>query len=51
MFVLHCAKILKDKIGVNNTVRVSLYFYNTKDDIDRLVKLLSNKEKIVEEMI
>lgn len=47
----HCAKILKDKIGVNNTVRVSLYFYNTKDDIDRLVKLLSNKEKIVEEMI
>lgn len=38
----HCAKILKDEIGVKNTCRASLYFYNTKDDIDKLVGALSN---------
>ena len=47
----HCAKILKDKIGVKNTVRVSLYFYNTKEEIDKLVSLLSDREKILKEMI
>ena len=47
----HCAKILKDKIGVRNTVRVSLYFYNTKEEIDKLVSLLSDREKILKEMI
>ena len=29
----HCAKILKKAIGVKNTIRVSLYFYNTKEEI------------------
>ena len=33
----HCAKILKEEIGVSNTCRISLYFYNTKEDIDKLV--------------
>ena len=47
----HCAKILKQETGVQNSLRVSLYFYNTEQDIDNLVELLSNKEKIVEEMI
>ena len=47
----HCAKILKHSTGVKNTVRVSLYFYNTKEEIDSLVELLSNKEKIIKEMI
>ena len=47
----HCAKILKNAIGVKNTVRVSLYFYNTKEEIDKLVELLSDKNKIVNEMI
>lgn len=47
----HCAKILKHSIGVKNTVRVSLYFYNTKEEIDTLVELLTNKEKIMKEMI
>ena len=47
----HCAKILKHSIGVKNTVRVSLYFYNTKEEIDSLVELLSNKDKIIKEMI
>ena len=47
----HCAKILKDEVGVKNTCRVSLYLYNTKEEIDRLVELLSDKNKIMEEMI
>lgn len=47
----HCAKILKNAIGVKNTVRISLYFYNTKEEIDSLVELLSNKDKIMKEMI
>ncbi len=38
----HCAKMVKDIIDVNNTVRVSLYFYNTKKDIDLLVDALKN---------
>ncbi len=38
----HCAKMVHDIIDVNNTVRVSLYFYNTKKDIDLLVEALEN---------
>ena len=33
----HCAKILKDSIGSKNTCRISLYFYNTKEEIDKLL--------------
>lgn len=47
----HCAKILKDEVGVKNTVRVSLYFYNTKEEIDRIVDLLKDKNKILNEML
>lgn len=47
----HCAKNLKQETGVQNSLRVSLYFYNTESDIDNLVELLSNKEKITEEML
>ncbi|HOB26285.1 MAG TPA: cysteine desulfurase, partial [Bacilli bacterium] len=42
----HCAKLLKNEVGVTNTVRVSLYFYNTKEEIDKLAELLSDPEKI-----
>lgn len=47
----HCAKILKKSVGVRNTVRVSLYFYNTKEEIDTLINLLSDRDKIMKEMI
>ena len=47
----HCAKILKKAVGVKNTVRVSLYFYNTREEIDTLVELLSDRDKIMKEMI
>ena len=38
--------MLKDEIGVKNTVRVSMYLYNTKEDIDRLVEVLKRSEDI-----
>ncbi len=47
----HCAKILKNEIGVTNTVRISLYFYNTFDEIDNLIELLSDKNKILKGML
>lgn len=47
----HCAKILKKEVGVINTLRVSLYFYNTCEEIDMLVELLSDKDKILKEML
>ena len=40
----HCAKILKDEIKVTNTCRVSIYLYNTKDDVDALIKALDNED-------
>lgn len=46
----HCAKILKDDLGIKNTCRISLYFYNTKEEIDYLVKILNNnnlKDEII----
>lgn len=46
----HCAKILKDEFGIKNTCRASLAMYNTKEEIDLLVKVLKNpnlKEEII----
>ncbi len=34
----HCAQPLLRSMGIDSTCRVSIYIYNTKDDIDRLVK-------------
>ena len=46
----HCAKILKDEIGIKNTCRMSLYFYNTTEEIDRLIEVLNNPN-IINEII
>lgn len=42
----HCAKMLKDEINIKNTVRVSMYFYNSFEDIDKLVDVLRNSKDI-----
>ncbi len=47
----HCAKILKNETGVKNSLRVSLYFYNTFEEIDKFIELISDREKIMKEMI
>ncbi|MBS7021495.1 MAG: cysteine desulfurase [Firmicutes bacterium] len=46
----HCAKILIDEIGIKNTCRMSLYFYNTKEEIDKLVEVLK-RPNILEESL
>ncbi len=38
----HCAKLLKDLLKTTGTVRISLYFYNTKEEVDVLIDALKN---------
>lgn len=47
----HCAKLLKEEIHTTNTCRISLYFYNTKEEIDRLVEVLNNNNILKESII
>jgi cysteine desulfurase/selenocysteine lyase len=47
----HCAKILKNEVGVKNTVRISIYIYNTKEELDTVINLLKDKNKILNEML
>ena len=42
----HCAKLLKDVMNVKNTVRVSMYLYNSLEDVERLVDVLKNSKDI-----
>ena len=47
----HCAKILKDELNIKNTCRISLSFYNTKEEIDLLLNCLRNSENIWKEIL
>lgn len=47
----HCAKILKNEVGVKNTVRISIYIYNTEEEINKIADLLKDKNKIIDEML
>lgn len=38
----HCAKMLNHKLGTSATVRASLYFYNTFEEVDRFVEVCKN---------
>lgn len=38
----HCAKILHNVTGTNESIRASLYLYNTKEDIDKLYDVLKD---------
>lgn len=46
----HCAKMLYEVLGVKNTCRASLYFYNTKEDVDKLVDALDNENILYESL-
>ena len=37
----HCAKILHEITGTDQSIRASLYFYNTKEEVDRFVEAAS----------
>ena len=47
----HCAKILNNVFNVSNTCRISLAFYNNKDEIDKLIEVLKNSDNIYEEIL
>lgn len=47
----HCAKLLKDEIGITNTCRASLYIYNTKSDVDKLVEALKRQDEVYDNII
>lgn len=37
----HCAQPLMRFLGIDSTCRVSFYFYNTKEDVDKLISALN----------
>lgn len=44
----HCTKMLEDESGFTDTVRISLYFYNSYEEIDKLVASLMDYKAITE---
>ena len=47
----HCAKMIDNVFNVSNTVRISLSFYNTKEEIDLLINVLRNSSNIWKEIL
>lgn len=47
----HCAKILKDELEIKNTCRISLYFYNTKEEIDKLIEVLKTSDMLYHQIL
>ena len=47
----HCAQPLMRYLGIDSTCRASFYFYNTKEDVDRLVTGIEKVYKMFEKYI
>ncbi len=47
----HCAQPLLRYMGIDSTCRASFYFYNTKEDVDKLVKALNKAYKMFERFL
>ena len=47
----HCAQPLLRSMGIDSTCRASFYFYNTKEDVDKLVAALDKAYKMFEKYI
>ena len=47
----HCAQPLMRYLGIDATCRASFYFYNTKKDVDRLIKSLGKTYKMFKKYI
>ena len=47
----HCAKMTKDIFSIGNTCRISLSFYNTREEVDLLINVLKNSKNIWEEIL
>ncbi|HNA60872.1 MAG TPA: cysteine desulfurase [Elusimicrobiota bacterium] len=42
----HCCQVLMKKFGVSGTARASFYIYNTREEVDALVKSLEKVEEL-----
>jgi len=42
----HCAQPLMNRLGMDNTLRASLYLYNTREEVDSLVEALREVQRI-----
>ena len=47
----HCAQPLMRFLGIDSTCRASFYFYNTKEDVDKLVKALDKAYEMFKKYI
>lgn len=47
----HCAKMIDNVFNISNTVRISLSFYNTKEEVDLLINVLKNSKNIWKEIL
>ena len=47
----HCAQPLLRYMGIDSTCRASFYFYNTKEDVDKLVQSLNKAYKMFERFL
>lgn len=47
----HCAQPLMRFLGIDSTCRASFYFYNTKEDVDKLVEGLEKAYKMFQKYI
>lgn len=45
----HCGQLLMKELGVIATSRISLSFYNTKDEIDKLIDSLNNTKEFFQQ--
>jgi cysteine desulfurase/selenocysteine lyase len=41
----HCTQPLMHKLGVESTARASFYFYNTREEVDRLIEVVREIKK------
>lgn len=41
----HCAKLLMNKLNTSSTLRASVYFYNTKEEVDRFIEICKEINK------
>lgn len=41
----HCNQPLMKKLGIASTARASFYFYNTRDEVDRLIEVVKEIQK------
>ncbi|MEW5996303.1 MAG: cysteine desulfurase [Candidatus Micrarchaeota archaeon] len=42
----HCAQPLHDRLGLESSARASFYFYNTKEEVDRLVDGIKKVKRV-----